>query len=113
MTKTIDQYTRGPYRVGPFGEIWVAADIRFDGGKWHEMVPEPRIVASPSKSLPEHEANAHLLAASFDMLDVLLECEEYFDQRADADCDQDGYIPNEEMTMLQKVRDALQKAGMK
>lgn len=40
-------------------------------------------------------------------LDALRECEEYFDQRADADCDQDGFIPNEEMKLLQVVRDAL------
>lgn len=45
------------------------------------------------------------------MIDALHECEEYFDQRADADCDQDGYIPNEEMKLLQVVREALRKAG--
>ncbi|WP_234839285.1 hypothetical protein [Sinorhizobium medicae] len=45
------------------------------------------------------------------LLEALQECEEYFDNRADADCDQDGYIPNEEMQLLTLVRDALRKAG--
>lgn len=43
--------------------------------------------------------------------DASFECEEYFDNRADADCDQDGFIPNEEMKLLQVVREALKKAG--
>lgn len=43
--------------------------------------------------------------------DALDECEDYFDNRADADCDQDGYIPNEEMKLLTLVRGALGKAG--
>ena len=33
-----------------------------------------------------------------------------FDNRADADCDQDGFIPNEEMTLLSVVRAAIAKA---
>lgn len=41
----------------------------------------------------------------------LAECEDYFDNRADADCDQDGYIPNEEMKRLTSVREALGKGG--
>jgi len=46
-----------------------------------------------------------------DVIDALERCEEYFDNRADADCDQDGYVPNEEMKLLQVVRDALKKVG--
>jgi hypothetical protein len=38
---------------------------------------------------------------------ALQQCEEYLDQRADADCDETGFIPNEEMTLLAEVRDAL------
>jgi hypothetical protein len=45
------------------------------------------------------------------LLEALQECEAYFDNRADADCDQDGYIPNQEMKLLTLVRDALRKAG--
>lgn len=32
-----------------------------------------------------------------EMAEVLEECEDYFDNRSDADCDQDGFIPNKEM----------------
>ena len=41
--------------------------------------------------------------------EALEECEEYFDNRADADCDQDGFIPNDEMKRLTTVRTALGK----
>ena len=41
------------------------------------------------------------------MAKALDECEDYFDNRADADCDQDGFIQNEEMKLLQVVREAL------
>ncbi len=44
------------------------------------------------------------------MMSALIECEDYFDQRADADCDQDGFIPNDEMRLLSVVRDAIHKA---
>lgn len=42
---------------------------------------------------------------------ALEQCEEYFDNRADADCDQDGFIPNTEMKLLCEVREALGKGG--
>lgn len=38
------------------------------------------------------------------MLEALDECEEYFDNKADADCDQDGFVPNAEMKLLSQVR---------
>lgn len=40
---------------------------------------------------------------------ALEECEDYFDQRSDADGDSEGYHPNREMTMLVLVQDALAK----
>lgn len=43
-----------------------------------------------------------------DIIEALEECEAYFDNRADADCDQDGFIPNEEMKLLSKVQSALE-----
>lgn len=63
------------------------------------------------------EVERHSNAASASRLyasqakEALIECEEYFDDRADADCDQDGYIPNKEMRLLNTVREALKKAG--
>lgn len=38
---------------------------------------------------------------------ALQECEAYFCDRADADCDQDGFIPNKEMSLLVEIRAAL------
>lgn len=45
--------------------------------------------------------------AAGNALDVLEQCEAYFDNRADADCDQDGLIPNKEMQLLSAVREAI------
>lgn len=38
---------------------------------------------------------------------TLGEVREYFEERADADCDQDGFIPNTEMTMLCEIDEVL------
>jgi hypothetical protein len=38
---------------------------------------------------------------------LLCDLDEYFGDRADADCDQDGFIPNEEMKMLTRIRELL------
>jgi hypothetical protein len=55
-------------------------------------------------------SNVHLLAAAPDMLDALEQCAEYFDKFADADHDQDGFVPNEAMQMLTLVMNAIAKA---
>jgi hypothetical protein len=33
-----------PWCVGPFGCIWVAADVEFKDGKWREKCDNPRLV---------------------------------------------------------------------
>lgn len=33
-----------PWVVGPFGCIWVAADVEFKDGKWRETCSSPRLV---------------------------------------------------------------------
>lgn len=38
---------------------------------------------------------------------ALEQCEEYFDNRADADGDSEGFHPNKEMNLLTEVREAL------
>lgn len=38
---------------------------------------------------------------------LLCDLDEYFDDRADADCDDTGFIPNEEMKMLTRIREFL------
>lgn len=40
----------------------------------------------------------------------LREVREYFDQRADADCDQDGFVGNVEMHHLSEIDQVLDKA---
>ncbi|WP_421580867.1 hypothetical protein [Shinella sp. M31] len=52
---------------------------------------------------------------SFDkelILDVLEGCRDYFDNRSDADCDQDGFVPNKEMILLSNVQSALEHLSM-
>lgn len=49
-------------------------------------------------------------SAQDDMIEALQAAREYFDNRADADCDQDGYIPNKEMILLSLINEALSKA---
>jgi hypothetical protein len=39
--------------------------------------------------------------------EALAECEDYFENRSDADCDETGFIPNEEMKMMTMVQAAL------
>lgn len=107
----MSKHTPGPWLYGPFGAIWPASDVEFRDGKWREKCAEPRIITTPAQGFPEAEANGRLMAAAPDLLDALRECGDYFDNRADADCDQDGYIPNKEMQLLTVVRDALRKAG--
>jgi hypothetical protein len=54
---------------------------------------------------------AALEAQNRDLLEALKECEEYFDQRADADHNGERYVGNAEMKMLTTVRDAIDHAG--
>ena len=58
----------------------------------------------------QSDANAHLIAVAPLMYETLKELREYFDGRSDADCDQDGYIPNQEMTILASIDQLLNKA---
>lgn len=55
-----------PWIVGPFGDIWVAADVEVRNGKWVNTCPEPRIVVTlglKDKSLGELIVNAVNAAA--------------------------------------------------
>lgn len=61
-------------------------------------------IATLSVALAAKDAELSRLRA------VLGECEDYFANRADADCEQDGFIPNEEMVLLSAVRGALNES---
>jgi hypothetical protein len=39
-----------PWVVGPFGCIWVAADVEFKDGKWRETCANPRLVVDTGPS---------------------------------------------------------------
>ena len=101
------EHTKGPWK-------WDGG-VRVDAGLVEDGKTTSNIVALVySRFIGESgdlKSNARLIAAAPDLLDALSECEEYFDNRADADCDQDGFIPNEEMNLLTLVRDAIRKAG--
>lgn len=58
------------------------------------------------------KATPHIeFAASSDLIELLHDCEEYFDQRADAEYFADSAIPhaNEEMRLLTRIREELRK----
>lgn len=80
---------------------WIAECYsgRFTGMIKHPRGEYVRISDVPSLSVPQ------------DILDALSEAEEYFENRADADYDQDGFVPNEEMKLLKTLRDAIAKAS--
>ena len=43
-----------------------------------------------------------------DIIEALTQACEYFDNRADCDCDQDGFVPNREMRLMQLCESALE-----
>lgn len=54
--------------------------------------------------MPTPDQLVAALRIAIDALDV---CADYLDDRADADCDQDGFVPNKEMQILSKVERAI------
>lgn len=78
----------------------------------HPMKHEPSgtnlLDAVQAETMVRHMVEG-LTTVAPEVLEALLQCEDYFDNRADADCDQDGFIPNEEMRLLSAVREALAK----
>lgn len=48
-----------------------------------------------------------LLTVNAALVGALNAAREYFDNRADADCDQDGFIPNAEMRLVSEIDAAL------
>ena len=53
--------------------------------------------------------NQRLKAIVAKLKAALEACEDYFDNRADADGDSEGFHPNKEMNLLTEVREALGK----
>lgn len=79
---------------------------------WEWMAAHDCLKSGREYSLPRTTDKPKLVALIETLTAALVECEEHFDNRSDADCDQDGFIPNAEMRMLQPVREALAAAKM-
>lgn len=75
-------------------------EIVLPNGAWAMMLAAADALSSQSLSLSE-------------AAEALEQCEAYFDNRADADCQGDPaeFVPNREMVLLTVVRDALTKIG--
>lgn len=76
----------------------------------HQPIGTNLLDAAQAEAMIRHLLEGLPRAGLDETLDALTECEEYFDNRADADCDQDGFIPNKEMRLLAVVRNAIAKA---
>lgn len=91
-------------RLQNFRSVLKPQMIRDTAG-WEQMEDELRVtLRQAADELAAKEAQNERLR------NALAECEEYFDNHADADCDQDGFIPNKEMQLLSIVRAALSAA---
>lgn len=69
--------------------------------------PEPR--AAPMREA--QSAIDRLTAVAPEMLEVLFQCEAYFDNKADADHDETGFVPNQEMILQAAIQAVIAKVG--
>lgn len=78
-----------------------------DMWKWDRIIKE-RPEIDPYAALRELRPRLEALT------ELLRECEDYFDNRADAEyfTDSAAPVPNEEMKLLTAIRDAIGKAGL-
>lgn len=53
--------------------------------------------------------NQYAAQQNSSLLEALKECEDYFDDRADAEQDSNGAFPNKEMYMLLRIRNVINK----
>jgi hypothetical protein len=61
MTATVDAKYPTPWVVGPFGCIWVAADVEFKDGRWRETCANPRLVVDTG---PKDQDVAELIVSA-------------------------------------------------
>lgn len=103
------EHTPGPWNLVRLASAFDSRVVGY-GIKYGAAGNRLAMVDGEGNSSDHNEANARLIAAAPDMLAALKECEEYFDNRADADGDSTGFTPNAEMNMLVMVRAAIAKA---
>lgn len=103
--------TKGPWLICRSYFNNVETGYHITGPEHGSVFPICRKQYETGESNEQAQANAALIVEAVNslpaLLDALEEVEEYLEQRADADCDQDGYIPNEEMKLLHTVKKAL------
>ncbi len=92
---------------------WIESEL--SSGRWEIGTPTNtgiRQVAITARTgfEEEDEANAKLIASAPELLGVLLDCLEYFEDLEDADHDQDGFVPNKEMRTAIIIKDVIEKA---
>lgn len=96
-------YDEGGYKTVP--EI-IAEAIMAERERCEAALPAADPQQAPSVAVKANPLDPN--GNNADVVETLIECEEYFDIRSDADCDQDGFIPNKEMVLLSKVKTALE-----
>jgi hypothetical protein len=86
-------------------------------GQSHETNPIARVEWDTATAHHNSRENAARICLTWNAHDALVEALqealEYFEDRQDADCDQDGFIPNTEMRFASMISEALAKAGVK
>ena len=89
---------------------WLVETVKTSIGHAHKIGPINTCIyvdhRAPTETDSKTAANARLIAAAPDMLETLLEVEEYLNDRADVD---DG-IPDAAMRLLVEVKAAIAKA---
>lgn len=92
-----------PPKLGKYG------NPIFEAGSYIASVSSSHMHFDENENIIK-EDNAHLIVVAPEMYCKICDLIDYFDQRQDADCDQDGYIPNEEMRIYQELIELKAKA---
>lgn len=97
---------RGGRTIGDANGIFVAAALEATDTALIVRAVNAYVAITSSPG-PGFQSYEELVAENAKLRAMLDEVEEWLDDRADADCDQDGYIPNDEMRLLTTVRTVL------
>lgn len=98
-----DRDQLGCFRINPFREALRMPDANFE--KLFALIQRHQPIQRELNGIRSDIAGISGLLD--EAIEALSDASEYFDKRADADCDQDGFIPNEEMRLKQKMDGAL------
>ncbi len=105
------QHTAGPWFVAAQNDGLVIIDGRPSPAPYDGPIPKahgPNVIATPNFRLPEHEANARLIAAAPDMLEALEAFVDGFDPDKEYDATDTAYVVFGEKAKI--ARSAIAKA---